>query len=175
MDEPVENALTAALARGEESAFVEVYDRFASSLFRTASTFLGCRTEAEDAVQDVFVGLVRSRRELVGVANLRAYLFACLRHTVMRRAEHRRRHSTMLLDDVPEPVASPLVATNERADRLNRAVQSLPREQREIIALKVDGSLTFAEVAGIIGVSPNTAASRYRYALEKLRSALGEK
>ena len=46
-------------------------------------------------------------------------------------------------------------------------------DQREVIALKVDGGLTFAEVAACLGVSPNTAASRYRYALEKLRAALG--
>ena len=42
-----------------------------------------------------------------------------------------------------------------------------------MIALKIDGGLTFAEVAALLGVSANTAASRYRYALEKLRAALG--
>jgi DNA-directed RNA polymerase specialized sigma24 family protein len=55
-------------------------------------------------------------------------------------------------------------------DDLAAAVASLPGEQREVIALKIDGGLTFAEIAAVTGTSPNTAASRYRYALEKLRT-----
>jgi len=58
------------------------------------------------------------------------------------------------------------------APRRNRALEALPAEQREVLALKVDGELTFEEIGGLLNVSPNTAASRYRYALEKLRDAL---
>jgi RNA polymerase sigma-70 factor (ECF subfamily) len=48
----------------------------------------------------------------------------------------------------------------------------LPPEQREIIDLKIEGGLTFGEIATLLSISPNTAASRYGYALEKLRAAL---
>ena len=48
----------------------------------------------------------------------------------------------------------------------------LPIEQREVLSLKIDGGLTFAEIAAVLGIRPNTAASRYRYALEKLRTLL---
>jgi RNA polymerase sigma-70 factor (ECF subfamily) len=48
----------------------------------------------------------------------------------------------------------------------------LPPKQREVIAMKIDGELTFAEIGAVLGVSANTAASRYRYALEKLRRSL---
>jgi RNA polymerase sigma-70 factor (ECF subfamily) len=58
------------------------------------------------------------------------------------------------------------------ADDLPNALKALPADQREVIALKLDGGLTFAQVAEILNVSPNTAASRYRYALEKLRRML---
>jgi RNA polymerase sigma-70 factor (ECF subfamily) len=58
------------------------------------------------------------------------------------------------------------------SERLERALLSLPAEQREVISLKIDGELTFAQIAEVIGVRANTAASRYRYALEKLRAAL---
>jgi RNA polymerase sigma-70 factor (ECF subfamily) len=57
-------------------------------------------------------------------------------------------------------------------DGLARAVAALPEPQREVLALKFDGGLTFAEIAAIVGASPNTVASRYRYALEKLRAVL---
>ena len=59
-------------------------------------------------------------------------------------------------------------------EALAAAVAALPIEQREVIALKIDGDLTFAEIAAVIGISANTAASRYRYALEKLRAALAK-
>jgi len=55
---------------------------------------------------------------------------------------------------------------------LERALRELPAEQREVLALKIDGGLTFARISAVLGVSPNTAASRYRYALEKLRERL---
>lgn len=57
-------------------------------------------------------------------------------------------------------------------DELAAAVAALPAEQREVIALKIDGGLTFAEIAAVMHTSLNTAASRYRYALEKLRASL---
>jgi DNA-directed RNA polymerase specialized sigma24 family protein len=57
-------------------------------------------------------------------------------------------------------------------DALAAAVAALPEAQREVVALKIDAGLTFAEIAAVTGTSLNTAASRYRYALEKLRTAL---
>jgi RNA polymerase sigma-70 factor (ECF subfamily) len=57
-------------------------------------------------------------------------------------------------------------------DDLDHALALLPDDQREVIALKIDGGLTFAQIADVLNISPNTAASRYRYALEKLRSVL---
>jgi RNA polymerase sigma-70 factor (ECF subfamily) len=50
----------------------------------------------------------------------------------------------------------------------------LPEAQREVVALKIDGGLTFAQIAKVTNVSLNTAAGRYRYAMEKLRAALAE-
>jgi RNA polymerase sigma-70 factor (ECF subfamily) len=62
--------------------------------------------------------------------------------------------------------------TDARA--VQRALQTLPFEQREVVALKVDAELTFAEIGEILGLSPNAAASRSRYALARLRAALQE-
>ena len=62
----------------------------------------------------------------------------------------------------------------EISRRLDVALRRLPREQREVIALHVDAGLTFAEIATVLDLSANTAASRYRYAMEKLREAMKE-
>jgi RNA polymerase sigma-70 factor (ECF subfamily) len=60
-------------------------------------------------------------------------------------------------------------------DELAAAVADLPPEQREVVALKIDGGLTFAEIGRVMGTSLDTAASRYRYALTKLRQTLSRK
>lgn len=153
-------------------AVAVLYDRFAPALYRTARTLVG-ESLAEDAVQETFVGLVRAGVAPADLENAKAYLFAALRHAAAKlraRAGRERPVPPGELLDLPTP-ATPEVG---RAAELERALRSLPAEQREVIALKIDGGLTFAEVAACLGVSPNTAASRYRYALEKLRAALGE-
>ena len=167
---PPAHPLVVALAGGQPEAFAALYDRLGRSLLRVARLMLRSADEAEDAVQDVFVELVRRRDRLADVRDLDAYVFAMLRHAVARRLQQHqseRRHLQMVL---------PAAAVEQQAaglqDELTDALKSLPAEQREIIALKIDGGLTFAQIAEVLRVNPNTAASRYRYAIEKLRAAL---
>ena len=170
---PADDPLLQGLAQGREEAFAALYDRFSSALYRVALTLLRSPADAEDAVQEVFVGLVRAGRGLRHVENLRAYLFAALRRAAARIATVPKRSRSLSPDELvqlasPEPVRRDL----ESELRLERALQALPDEQREVVALKIDGGLTFAEIADVLGISANTAASRYRYALEKLHAAL---
>ncbi len=163
------------LAQGSVEAFAALYDRFGSDMFRVARVLLSSRQDAEDAVQEVFVALVRARRSLSEVADIRAYLFACLRSAAARIASRRRKERHTLVQDLSEVAAREPDTTNlERSEWLSRAVSALPVEQREVVALKIDAGLTFAQIASVLNISMNTAASRYRYALEKLRSAVRE-
>jgi RNA polymerase sigma-70 factor (ECF subfamily) len=146
-------------------ALAELYDQFAPALYRTACGLLGSAADAEDVVHDVFVSLARNRAGLPAIADARAYLFVALRRAVARRAV--RRPPGPLPDEVID-----LREARERDERLECALARLPVEQRAVIVLKVDGDLTFAELAAVMGISPNTAASRYRYAIEKLRADL---
>ena len=167
--------LIQGLAEGREDAFAALYDRYAPALFRVAWTLLRSRPDAEDAVQEVFLGLVRSRVLLVQVVNLRAYLFSALRHAVARLAAQQRAGTPLPLDELPARMApADGVVDAELYRRLEGALAALPPDQREVLTLKIDGGLTFAEIAAVLGIRPNTAASRYRYALEKLRALLQE-
>jgi len=164
--------LPARLAKEQEEAFAEAYDRYARRLYRTALAALGRREDAEDAVQEVFASLVRSRRQLAAVRNLSAYLFVALRRAAGRIAS-RRALQPITSDDTCREAASPASLPGPMDNhRLVRALAELPPEQREVISLKIDGELTFAQIGEVLQISPNTAASRYRYALEKLRSRL---
>ncbi len=81
-------------------------------------------------------------------------------------------------DSTPSSPAATSRASRAQAGSISqalaRALETLPLEQREVLALKIDGQLTFAEIADQMGTSLNTAASRYRYALAKLKELLGE-
>lgn len=165
--------LLADLAAGREDAFARLYDQFGARLYRAALGLVGRRDEAEDAVQEVFLALLRSRSRLAGVRDLAAYLFASLRRAVSRRVVTRLRGHAHLEDAGGHPASEP-AREDPRSEALRRALQMLSPEQREVITLKIDGELTFAQIAGVLEISANTAASRYRYALERLRELLKE-
>jgi len=171
----VATPLAKQLAAGDPEAFAALYDRLARRLFATARTMTDSLPEAEDVVHDLFVELARRRDRLAGIDDLDAYVFAMLRHAVSRR-RRRRDVDRRAIDAVgrlragagrlaTQPVEPP-------DEGLAAAVAALLPAQREVRALKIDGGLTFAEIAVVIGTSINTAAGRYRYALEKIRAAL---
>jgi RNA polymerase sigma-70 factor (ECF subfamily) len=129
--------------------------------------------DAEDVLQEAFIRFWRHQRHLPGDPS--ALLVTSIRRSALdhiRRETRRvnREQSAVLLDGEPltwfEPAADP-------ADqRLQEALELLPDAQRQVVALKIWGELTFDEIAKQLECSPNTAASRYRYALEKLRETL---
>lgn len=168
-------SLAQSLAAGDPEAFASLYDRLAPRLLGTAHTMTGSIADAEDVVHDLFVDLARGRARLATVADLDAYVFTMLRHAVGKRRRRSAIDRRAVERIAVERQATGLAVTPAvpgRDDELAAAVAALPGEQREVIALKVDGGLTFAEIAAVTGTSPNTAASRYRYALEKLRARL---
>jgi RNA polymerase sigma-70 factor (ECF subfamily) len=176
MDDAGMDRFLLELAAGEPRAYARLYDDFAERLYRAALGMLGRSEEAEDAVQEVFASLVQSRERLPQVRNLTAYLFTSLRREAGRRAARRAREPAArqnVADQLAEcPDRQPPGNENPYTEALGRALGALPDEQREVVALKINGELTFAEIGLLLNISPNTAASRYRYALEKLRSML---
>jgi RNA polymerase sigma-70 factor (ECF subfamily) len=138
---------------------------------------LGRREDAEDAVHEVFAAVLQSSHHLTEVKNLTAYLFTALRRSAGRSAARRVRAPRTGEAAIAEIAAKtdPDDQSPFDGERLQKALLALPVEQREVIALKIDGGLTFAETALVIGISANTAASRYRYALERLRASLSDR
>lgn len=148
--------------RGETG---RLYDTYGVRLYRYALMILGDRAGAEDAIQQVFVGLLAQRR---GMEMEERYLRRAVRNECYSMLRRRRRNA----GDGPllEAVA-PETRPEERL-ALEAAVRTLPPEQREVIHLHVFEGLTFQEIADVAGDSINTIASRYRYGLAKLRQVL---
>ena len=171
MDEKaVDNPIRLALAADDPAAVELIWDRYARALLAYLQSVLCSRTDAEEALQEVFVRLVRKRRHLVKARNLRAYLFQIARHEAATCAKKRRRQP---VDAAPWLVAAEGIAPDQDlADDLAKALAALPDEQRTVIILKVYQGQTFQEISETLGISQNTAASRYRYGMEKLRTLL---
>lgn len=171
-----ERHLLDRLATGEPEAFAQLYEIYGARLYRTALGLLRRTDAAEDAVQDLFVALVRSRSALRAVESLPAFLFSSLYRRLHRIPSGPRISPASEFEHTTDPRPGPLMLASDREDRqrLSAAVQLLPKLQQDVITLKVDGELTFAEIGAVLGISPNTAASRYRYALDKLRELLAD-
>lgn len=154
--------------RGSRAELVaRLYDEHGAALFRYALMLLADHSAAEDALQQVFAAVMRPRTQVDHPAH---YLRRAVRnecYSVLRRRTREPQISEPLL----EPVLPQAVSADERI-ALERAIVQLPPEQREVIHLHVFEGMTFQEVADATEESINTAASRYRYAIEKLRTLL---
>nr|MBA3883315.1 sigma-70 family RNA polymerase sigma factor [Chthoniobacterales bacterium] len=104
----------------------------------------------------------------------RALLFATVRSIaldLLRRDSRRARRESDAIADNDQCTGPHFEFANEGQQQLAAAVDRLPREQREVLVMKIWNELTFADIACVLGISQNTAASRYRYALAALKKS----
>jgi len=152
-----------------------MYDRCAAGLYRYALMVLADAHLAEDAVQETFARVVAAGRGGGRIASYNGYLRKVMRNLCYDVLRRRRRRRETGVSEMPPLLAaagaSP--ADEEQRRALVAALCRLPPEQREVVYLKVYEQMTFRRIAELVGVSPNTAVSRYRYALGKLRAWLG--
>ena len=155
---------------GQWSAWL---DEHGGALVLLARQWTDGHAEAEDVVQDAFVRFWPNR---VSTRNARAYLYSCVRSAAMdrRRSEARRRGREELARpaDSEENLFEHAMEHDERREAIEKTLQALPDEQKEVVIMKIWGGLTFQGIAEALAISANTAASRYRYALASLRKSL---
>jgi len=153
------------------------FDATAPALVLFARQWTDSHADAEDVVQEAFVRFWRAGRH--AAEDPKAYLFASVKRAALDarrgRLRRRRREAEAGRDRRPnEPVFESALERDEWRAGVEAALATLPEGQREVLVLKVWGGLTFPQIAAVLGVPPNTAASRHRYALEALRRRLAE-
>lgn len=149
-------------------------DEHGATLVLLARQWVASRADAEDVVQEAFVRFWRSRER---IDDPTAYLYACVKHCALDRQRGQHRRCRRELATARPEAESLLVAPVEQDERrvvIEAALGSLPENQAEVLVLKIWGGLSFPQIAAALGISVNTAASRYRYALAKLREQLAE-
>ena len=144
------------------------------ALVLLARQWVSRRADAEDAVQEAFVRCWNARGR---VADPVAYLYACVKHAALdlsRGAQRRQRREESIARPEAEPLLTCPIEQDERRLAIEAALQQLPIEQAEVLVMKIWGGLTLPQIAAALELSANTVASRYRYALAKLREQLAE-
>jgi RNA polymerase sigma-70 factor, ECF subfamily len=153
-----------------------LYDRHAPRLYAYACVLARSKDEAADIVQECFVRIAERLPGIAGRENLEAYLLVMVRNEAFRAAARwrawRRRNEAAGTIRFDHQTAAATPEDRETAERIQTAVAELPPDQREVVFLKIWENLTFARIGELLGISLNTAASRYRYALDHLRRRL---
>ena len=145
-----------------------LYRRHGAALVLFASAMTGERSRGQDAVHQVFLKLLE-RGGLAHAADPKAYLFTSVRNAILNDTKVRERDIPI---DADTGWFDPPNRDYAAEANLRRALAGLSDEQRQVTVLHVWGDLTFAQIADVLGINANTAASRYRYALAKLREVM---
>lgn len=163
--------------RGERRAFGQIYEKYRDTLLTVAMSLLADPELAQDVVQDVFVKFVESLDGFELRGQLRGYLATCVANRARDRLRQMARDDSVEQNgrDLSQARPLDLAIQNEQLHRLAKVLAQLPYEQREVIALKVHGGLSFRAIARQRGIRLGTVQSRYRYALDQLRTQLDGK
>ena len=164
------------LRQGSREALCRIYEKHKNSMLALAIALLKDKSLAEDIVHDCFVSFAQCCGKLELKSSLKSYLLV----SAANRVRNLGRDKIKLMQDITElevaagecnrPDQSAM--SNEQVRQINGAMEQLPYEQQEVIALHLQSGLKFKEIAKAQNVSINTIQSRYRYGIDKLRSIL---
>jgi RNA polymerase sigma-70 factor (ECF subfamily) len=163
--------------RGDTAALCRIYEKYRDGLLKVAAALLNDESGIEDVLHDVFVDFAQSTGRFQLRGSLKGYLAICVANRARDRNRRMQRRAGASLDEASTQqvnAAAPdhAAAQDELVATVGEAMTELPDEQRETIVLHLQSRLRFREIARLQGVSVNTALSRYRYGLNKLRSSL---
>src|SRR5713226_8754336 len=144
------------------------FSSLAPGLLLFARQWLRSPADAEDVVQEAFVRFWRRNHDIGN----RALLYATVRSIALdfvRRDSRRARREADAMAETEQSIKPKFAMEDESQQALAEAIDRLPGEQREVLLMKIWNELTFSEIGSALGISQNTAASRYRYALGALK------
>jgi RNA polymerase sigma-70 factor (ECF subfamily) len=169
-----EHALVSASQRGERQAFAQLVERYWDRLYRWLYHLTRDQHTAEDLVQETFLKAFRGLKRFEAGSNFKAWLFRIAHNSFANYRRGAARLRQTLPDDVPEKGEGPLdqVVSREALQLLARAVAKLPADFRSAFLLRADEDLSFREIAGVLGLTEETARWRVFKARQKLLTLL---
>lgn len=176
LDEPSDDELVAAVARGDEAACRALMGRHLPRMLALARRMMGNQADAEEVTQEVFLRVwTHADRWEPGRAQLGTWLHRVATNLCLDRL--RKNRKTEDIDEMPDlrsddPGPDRRLEQRELADRVDTALQALPERQRAAIALSHYQGLSNTETADVLGVTVEAVESLLSRARRQLRAAL---
>lgn len=174
-----DSALMLRYRDGDIEAFETLYKRHKDPLYRYLLRRCNCRDTAEDVYQEVWGKIVKSRENYRPTAKFTTFLYHVAYNCFVDYLRRNKRHAdnTVLEPEAHADPGEPTESLTERAlarRRLEAALETLPDEQRDVFLLHEEAGLSLDDIASVTGCQRETAKSRLRYAVKKLRAAIDE-
>ncbi len=163
------------LKNGKSDALARIYEKYKNDLLALAMSLLDDKTQADDVVHDVYLAFARNAQTIRLKSSLKGYLLTSVANRVRNIARSQDRIQIGLeIERIDSPCDCPQKQEmlSEKFQKVESALALLPFDQREVVTLHFQAGLKFKDIAKAQGVSINTILSRYRYAINKLRSML---
>jgi RNA polymerase sigma-70 factor (ECF subfamily) len=162
---------------GSKDAFCRLYEKYRDDLLKLALSLLNEADQAEDIVHDVFTSFIRNARQFQLTGSLKSYLATCVANKARNANRAQWRRQNVGLDTIQTEAPNSTrpdrwIISSDEFKRLNDALVQLPYDQRETVILRAQGGMKFRQIAKSQCVPIQTAQSRYRIGLDKLRSLL---
>lgn len=166
---------------GSEEAFATIYKNNAARLYNYGLKLVADKELVKDAIQDLFVELWEAKKRLGKVKSIKSYLYKSIRRKIISQLSKERKlgHSEVVDDSIFEGSQSSEISLIEKQqfdkerEKLNLALASLPKRQREIVHLKYYAQLSYSEISEILEVNKKTAYSLMARSIEQLKRSLG--
>jgi RNA polymerase sigma-70 factor, ECF subfamily len=174
-----DSALMLQYKDGDDSAFETLYRRHNDALYRYLLRLCRHQHTAEDLYQETWSKIIRSRNRYRPTAKFTTFLYRIAHNCFIDHVRRNKRHrvesatdpdTTMDMSDQP----AVLVEKSAARERLAAALLLLPDEQRDVFLLHEEAGLNLDAIAYVTGVSRETAKSRLRYAVKKLKGAMAD-
>lgn len=177
MTEAPDEALMAAYRGGDAGAFDTLYARHRTRLFRFVLRSVHARAVAEELYQEIWMRVIEARSSYTPKARFTTWLFTIAHNHLV---DHWRKRGLTLValdgDEIPSGSPDPAdhAQARESLARFAAALEALPALQREAFLLHEEGGLSVAQIAEATGCNAETAKSRVRYAIAKLKAAVND-
>ena len=177
MAEAPDEQLMLAYRGGDAGAFDTLYARHRTRLFRFVLRSVKARAVAEELYQEIWMRVIEARASYAPKARFTTWLFTIAHNHLV---DHWRKRGLTLValdgDEVPSGSPDPAEQAQARESlaRFAAALEALPPLQREAFLLHEEGELGMAEIAAATGANEETAKSRLRYAMAKLKAAVND-